>query len=46
MLILTTTHVTARNEGDLILPAFNPMDSLAIPSGATHCRFITCSFSN
>ncbi len=35
-----TTHVTARNEGDLILPAFNPMDSLAIPSGATHCRFI------
>jgi hypothetical protein len=36
----TTTHVVARNSADLVLPAFNPMELLAIPSGATHCRFI------
>jgi len=35
-----TSHNGARNSADLVLPAFNPMDLLAAPSGATHFRFV------
>lgn len=33
-------HVAARNSADLVVPAFNPMDLIAAPSGATHFRLI------
>ncbi|HAI84227.1 MAG TPA: hypothetical protein DCL43_11205 [Chitinophagaceae bacterium] len=35
-----TTHQAARNSADLVLPAFTPMNALAVPPGATHCRFV------
>ena len=36
----TLTHVAARNAANLVIPAFNPMDLIAVPSGATHLRLI------
>lgn len=33
-------HVAARNSADVVVPAFNPMDLIAAPAGATHFRLI------
>ncbi|MDN3605837.1 hypothetical protein [Kaistella yonginensis] len=33
-------HTVDRNEGDLILPAFNPVEMISAPGGATHFRIL------
>lgn len=37
----SVSHVAARNEATLTVPAFNPLSSIVAPAGSTHFRLVT-----